>query len=142
MTTVFPSKVDRALGAVGFAMPCVALVAIITSPRLPALLRWLPLLALAGAAVLIVWVVLSTYYEFKGEALIAHCGPFFWRIPLQEISDVRESRSARSGPALSMDRLAITFGGGRIILVSPQDKAGFLAALRRTAPRLTGRADG
>jgi hypothetical protein len=34
MTTVFRSKVDGKLKAIGLAMPCLALFAIITSPRL------------------------------------------------------------------------------------------------------------
>jgi len=34
-------------------------------------------------------------------------------------------------------RLEIAFGGGRVLLISPADKAGFLAALRRRSPRPT-----
>jgi hypothetical protein len=37
---------------------------------------------------------------------------------------------------LSLDRLEIAYGDGRLLLISPQDKAGFLAALRRRVPRL------
>ena len=62
--------------------------------------------------------------------------PFRPRIPLEEISAVRESNSVRSGPALSMDRLEIACSNGRVLLISPGDKAGFLAALRRRAPQL------
>jgi hypothetical protein len=136
MTTVFRSKVDGKLKAIGLAMPCLALFAIITSPRLSTGLLWLPLIATVLVAAIVIWVLLSTYYEFKGDALVAHSGPFSWRIPIKEISGVRESRSVRSGPALSMDRLEIIFGDGCVLLISPLDKAGFLAALRRRAPRL------
>jgi hypothetical protein len=55
---------------------------------------------------------------------------------LREIAAVRESNSVRSGPALSMDRLEITYRDGRVLLISPDDKSGFLAALRRRAPQL------
>jgi hypothetical protein len=81
-------------------------------------------------------VVLSTYYEFQDDVLVAHSGPFRWRIALGEISGVRESDSVRSGPALSMDRLEITYGRGRVLLVSLADKTGFLAMLRGRAPQL------
>jgi hypothetical protein len=134
MITVFRSKIDGKLKAVGLIMPCLALVAIATSPR-PAVL-WVPVIAMVLGTIVVVWVVLSTYYEFEGEALVAHSGPFFWRIPLKEISAIRESSSVRSGPALSMDRLEITYRKGRVLLISPEDKPGFLAALGRRAPQL------
>jgi hypothetical protein len=136
MKTEFRSKVDGKLKAIALAMPCVALVAIATSPRLATRVLWLPVILMVLVAVIVVWVVLSTYYEFDGNVLVAHSGPFFWRIPLKEISAVRESNSVRSGPALSMDRLEIAYGSGRVLLISPEDKAGFLAALHRRAPQL------
>ncbi|MEP6886542.1 MAG: PH domain-containing protein [Gammaproteobacteria bacterium] len=132
---VFRSKVDGKLAAVGLSMPCVALVAIVMSPGHWGL-SWLPVILVVLVAVLVVWVVLSTYYEIQGEALVAHSGPFSWHVPLKEIVAIRESNSVRSGPALSMDRLEIAYRGGRVLLISPADKAGFLAALRRHAPLL------
>jgi Bacterial PH domain len=134
MITMFRSKIDGKLIAVGLIMPCVALAAIAASPR-PAVL-WVPAMAIVVATIVVVWVILSTFYEFEGEALVAHSGPFSWRIPLKEISAVRESNSVRSGPALSMDRLEITYRNGRVLLISPEDKPGFLAALGRRAPQL------
>ena len=134
MQATFPSKVDVKLSVIGFATPCVALIAIATSAGRPVVF---PLaLVTALVAVVIVWIVLSTYYEFAGGLLIAHSGPFSWRIPLEEISGVRESCSQRSGPALSMDRLEITWSEGKVLLISPRDKAGFLAMLHRRAPQL------
>jgi Bacterial PH domain len=134
MTTMFRSKIDGKFKAVAFIMPCVALVAIATSPRVAAL--WVPAIATVLITIVVVWVTLATYYDFEGEALVAHSGPFSWRIPLKDISAVRESNSVRSGPALSMDRLEITHRNGRVLLISPEDKPGFLAALRRRAPHL------
>ena len=135
-TAVFPSKVDRKLKAIGLAMPGVAILGIALSLKNAMSVIWLPLALTALVAVFVLWVVLSTYYEFQGEVLVAHSGPFSWRVPLKEIVAVRESNSVRSGPALSMDRLEITFGKGRVLLISPADKPGFLAALHRRAPRL------
>lgn len=135
MRTVFRSKLDRPLIVVGFAMPCVALVAIGTSATHG---RGVLLLAILTVlvAVVVVWIVLSTYYEFTGERLVAHSGPFSWRIPLEDIVSVRESNSVRSGPALSMDRLEIAWGESHVLLISPEGKVGFLAALHRRAPQL------
>jgi hypothetical protein len=130
----FRSKVDRKLTAIGVAMPGAAILALALSPKNSML--WLPLTLTALVTVFVLWVMLSTYYEFQGEVLVAHSGPFSWRVPLKDITAVRESNSARSGPALSMDRLEIGFGVGRVLLISPADKPGFLAALHRRAPRL------
>jgi hypothetical protein len=137
MRVTFQSKVDRKLRALGLAMPCVALLAIGTNAgHGRGLLLPLAIMTTVIAGV-VVWMVLSTYYEFTGELLVAHSGPFSWRIPLKEISSVRESQSVRSGPALSMDRLEVAWGEGRVLLISPEDKAGFLAVLHRHAPQLT-----
>jgi hypothetical protein len=135
-TAFFRSKVDRKLTAIGIAMPGAALLALALSPKTSMGVLWLPLTLTALVTVFVLWVMLSTYYEFQGEVLVAHSGPFSWRVPLKDITAVRESNSARSGPALSMDRLEIGFGAGRVLLISPADKPGFLAALQRRAPRL------
>ena len=135
MKAKFRSKVDSKLTIVGFAMPCVALVAIGTSAGrggVPLLLA----IVTMSVAVVVVWTVLSTYYEITSDLLIAHSGPFSWRIPLEDISSVRESHSVRSGPALSMDRLEVTWGERHVLLISPKDKARFLAVLHRHAPQL------
>lgn len=136
MRTVFRSKVDGKLTIVGFAAPCVAAVAIGTTAGHGRRV----LLALAAitalVALVVVWTVLSTYYEITHDLLVAHSGPFSWRIPLKGISSVHDSHSTRSGPALSMDRLEIVWGKGRALLISPEDKPGFLAALHRRAPQL------
>jgi hypothetical protein len=95
-------------------------------------------LLMIGAAAFAMWITFTTYYELEHDALIAHSGPFSWRIPLAEIIAVRPSDSSRSGPAMSMDRLEIAYGDGRSILVSPADQTGFLAMLHRRVPRLAG----
>lgn len=136
MTSVFRSRVDGTLTAVGLVLPCGALAAVFTASRFAIGALWLPVALLVLAAVFVSWVVLSTYYEFRDDALVAHSGPFRWRIAFGEIRSVRESDSVRSGPALSMDRLEIVYGRGRVLLISPQDKPGFLAMLHRQAPQL------
>jgi hypothetical protein len=136
MTLLFRSKVDGKLTAIGFAIPCVAVMSIITTRGPASPLSWLPVAVTVVVAAIVVWVVLSTYYEFQGDALMAHSGPFSWRIALKDICAVRESSSLRSGPALSLDRLEISYLRGRVLLISPADKAGFLAVLHRHAPHL------
>ena len=137
--TRFRSKVDGKLIAAGLAMPCLALAVVAINTRLGRGTLLLPAILMTSIAALVVWIMLSTYYEITRDLLVAHCGPFSWRIPLQEIIGVCESDSARSGPALSMDRLEIAWRAG-VLLISPEDKAGFLTVLQSRAPQLTGRA--
>ncbi|MCZ2156874.1 MAG: PH domain-containing protein [Bryobacterales bacterium] len=68
----------------------------------------------------------STYYVFEGGILRVRCGPLRWSIPLDHIHRVEPSRNSRSSPALSLDRLRIDYGCGKFVLVSPEDKEGFL----------------
>jgi hypothetical protein len=35
-----------------------------------------------------------------------------------------------------MDRLEVVYRGGRVLIISPADKVGFLAAIRRHTPQL------
>jgi hypothetical protein len=57
-------------------------------------------------------------------------------ILLEEIYTVVEStRNPASSPALSLDRLLIRYGGGSEIMVSPADKAGFMAAIKKRTKR-------
>lgn len=61
--------------------------------------------------------------------LLVRSGPFRWRIAIDGIESIRPSRSPLSSPALSLDRLEITYGGGRRLLISPEDREGFLEAI-------------
>ena len=130
MNAVFRSKVDGRFIWIALAMPIVAFVALFTAPQGNRLL-WVPLGMLLLATVIVCWMFAATYYELRGDQLVTHCGPFRWRIPLAEVSDIRESNSARSGPALSMDRLEIVYGGDKVLVISPADKTRFVAAAER-----------
>ncbi len=78
-----------------------------------------------------VWLLLSTRYVVDGGVLRVHSGPFTWEIKLDEIESIEPSRSLLSSPALSLDRLKITYSGGRALLVSPKNKQSFLDAIKQ-----------
>lgn len=89
-----------------------------------------------GAAILIicvlalpVWLLLSTRYIVTADMLAVRAGPFFWNIPRSDIQGLKPSRSPLSSPALSLQRIEITYDDNRRLLVSPEDRAGFAAAL-------------
>jgi membrane protein YdbS with pleckstrin-like domain len=98
-----------------------------------ALAQKLPLIALiavcvVGAAVPL-WLLLTTRYRLSDERLDAHSGPFHWSVPVSEIVDVSSPRGASLGPALSLDRIRIEYGGGRSLAISPENKQAFLRQL-------------
>ena len=136
MNAVFRSKVDGTFKAAALVLPCIALLALLTTPRGNYLLL-IPVGLAFLASAFVCWILLSTCYALQGDSLVTRCGPFTWRIPLAEVTGIRESDSVRSAPALSMDRLEVVYGGGRVLVISPADKEGFAAALRRHAPALS-----
>lgn len=94
-------------------------------------------IAVAGVTAMVavglpLWLLASTYYRVSAGSLEVRSGPFRWTIPLNEITEVRKSRSALSSPALSLDRMEVKYGGSRSILLSPRDRGGFLKAIGQT----------
>jgi hypothetical protein len=91
---------------------------------------------LTGAAVLL-WVLYGTAYTFTGDVLSVRSGPFRMTLPLADIDSVVPVHNTLSGPACSMDRLHIRYDhSDRTLLVSPEDKPGFLHALIERCPHL------
>jgi hypothetical protein len=92
-----------------------------------------PLLVVAGLFQL--HVLYTTAYVVDGDTLRIRASFFRWRIPLAAIDSIEPTRNPLSSPACSLDRLLIRHGGGRRVMVSPADKAGFLRAIAERAPR-------
>ncbi|UTA47825.1 PH domain-containing protein [Simiduia sp. 21SJ11W-1] len=57
------------------------------------------------------------------------CGPFSWHLRCSDITAITPTNTPLSGPALSFDKLQLTYNNGKCLLISPADKAGFLAAI-------------
>lgn len=88
------------------------------------------LLLVVLGVVLPLWILFDTRYVVHGGVLQVRSGPFRWRVPLAEITNVAASSSPVSAPALSLTRLRIDHGRGRSLLVSPEDPEAFRASLR------------
>jgi len=83
----------------------------------------------AGTIALLLWVTFGTYYVISDSVLRIYHGPFRWNIPLKTIEDIVVTRSIISSPALSMDRLRITYNSGRKVMISPVQQQEFLHAV-------------
>lgn len=127
---VFKSKIDLWLLITLGLSSVVSLVAAYSAVRQPGTANILiaMVILLVGAG-LPVWLFSQTKYIVAQETLRVRCGPFSWSIPVSEISSVTATRNPLSSPALSLDRLALDYGKGKTILVSPSDKSGFRAAI-------------
>lgn len=140
VTPWFPSKRDTWVTALLWgAMAMMAWTVWITfrDPGASPGTRLFILLMCGGTAAFTTWALYGTGYGFLGSELRIHSGPFVWRVPLADVDRVKPTRNPLSGPAPSLDRLEVRYGGGRrFVLISPEDKGGFLRALAARAPQL------
>jgi len=135
MTERFVSKRDAWLVAVIWAASLVdfgVAAWLWLGPRgVPAFVA--PLLLAAGVFQL--HVLYGTDYTLDADSLRIRASFFRWRVPLAAIVSIEPTRNPLSSPACSLDRLLIRYGGKRI-MISPLDQAGFLRALHHRAPHL------
>lgn len=97
----------------------------------PAPAAWL-LIPIVGLGVLLpLWTLLDTRYTLTPDTLIIRSGPFRWQIRIADIIRITPTHSPLSSPALSLDRLRIEYRNGRAVMISPRDKAQFIAAIER-----------
>jgi hypothetical protein len=133
----FRSKIDGwfiPMMVVTFAGLIVGLGGVMLSP-MPWFLRVIVSVIIVAVTYLLVSVFRSTYYEIIDRNLLVRSGPFKWTIPVADIREVTPSRNILSSPALSLDRLKIRYGKRAFILVSPEDREGFLRAIREAQGR-------
>ncbi len=129
----FRSKIDTWLAATLLSSALASLVAAyLAASHTPGAGLGLAIALLAIGGGLPLWLLFSTSYKIKGAALHICSGPFRWRIPKSQVTRVTPSRSFVSSPALSLDRLRIEYGRGKVVMVSPRDSADFLKALGET----------
>lgn len=126
---VFKSKIDGWIVVV-----IIAVVALLAVTMLPNLLHSTTAAAIALFGILLgmvlpLWLLFGTYYVVEHGTLRIRSGPLRWSIRLDDIHSVEPSRAWWSSPALSLDRLRISYGDGKHILVSPKEKARFIEAI-------------
>jgi Na+/melibiose symporter-like transporter len=133
---VFASKVDAWVPAAAIGIPVASLAAVLFAsfksqgPVAPAIFATAMVLVVVS---FVAWLFLTTKYRVENGILTVRCGPLRWTIPIRDIDSVTATRNHLSSPALSLDRLQIHYRSGtreNDILVSPDDKQGFIAALR------------
>jgi hypothetical protein len=102
------------------------------------LFGWLTIMGVWPAVIILLCVggfllhiFLNTYYTIAGNELKVKCGFLInATIDIDRITKIAPTNSILSSPALSMDRLEIFYNKFDSIIVSPEDKAGFIAQLK------------
>ena len=128
---VFKSKIDSWLLVIlvaGIAGQVMALFSV-AAQEIAGTEKTIIVSLLLVGILLMLSVLLRTHYTVSEDKVTIVSGPFSWSFLVSEIDDVSDSRSLLSSPALSLDRMRIRYRGNRHILVSPEDKAGFLRAI-------------
>lgn len=127
----FLSKVDSWLAPVmvlSMAGLFAALIAVLVTPT-----PWPVRILVAAVSISVVLLLFSvfrgTHYTVTETELRIVSGPFRWTVPIDEITAIAPSRNPLSSPALSLDRLRISYGKRKFILISPSDKGAFMRAM-------------
>lgn len=131
---VFESKRDRWLMLILWASVLIDLLTAIALLRmdLPLLARVVSVAVILVTALFILWILFGTRYVVDQGTLVIRCGPFRQRLRISGIESVEPTRSPLSSPALSLDRLRITYAGGKRVMVSPADQERFRSAIGHT----------
>ena len=129
----FPSKVDSWLIPVIFISMAGMITALIVVmiEETPWPVRTMVVVVTVLVTFLLFSVFKNTYYQVADGNLRVVSGPFKWTIPLSDITEIKPTRNPLSSPALSLDRLKVTYGQRKFVLISPADKIGFLRAIEQ-----------
>ncbi len=82
------------------------------------------------------WIFFATGYRITQKELIVSNGPFRYKIVLSDIKAIKKTTSQKASPASSMDRLEISYGYAKNIIISPADQASFIRAIKKSAPQI------
>lgn len=96
------------------------------------------IIATAVISIVVLPMLLNTKYTITGDGkLYVRCG---WivniEMDIQSIRKIEDTRSVLSSPALSLDRIEIFYNKFDSVMVSPENKAEFVAELQRIKPSI------
>ena len=133
MSKIFFSKIDKWILVVyfGLMLTCILIscLLLVTLPNLFGAII-LSFFLLCIGIVFPAWTLLATTYQVGGGVLKIRSGPLKWEITLESIKSITPTRDIESAPAFSRDRLRIDYEQYKSIMISPEDKSGFLSELQ------------
>lgn len=129
---VFKSKVDIWMAIIFIVVPMSMIYGVITEPS--------AILLLITALIIVLLCILffGTRYVIEEDELIVYGGLYKKRIQIKQIRSLRPSKNPLSAPAMSIDRIEITFDPHiQVVLVSPKDKELFVKKLLEVNPNIS-----
>lgn len=127
----FPTKVDAWLLLVIAGAFVATIASVYTAYRTdPAEARF-ALLVIGASWALIAALGFPCEYTLADDHLIVRSGLVRWRIPYADITDIAPSREIWAAPAMSLQRVKISYGRGQFALVSPRERERFIAELEK-----------
>ena len=99
--------------------------------------EYLALLIIAALAVFITTLLKQTYYIIDGNILrIKSWFLVNMKIDINNIRKIAETNNPLSSPAGSLDRIGIYYNKSSLILISPEDKKGFIEHILKINPKV------
>jgi hypothetical protein len=126
----FPSKRDFWLGLLIWGLMLLGAVPALLKPGKGQFIIMIAVILFIG------WIWFGTGYGISDVELKIRCGPFRQTIPLQEIKEVKRTRSPLSSPACSLDRMEIKYGKSKRVMISPADKENFIKTIIEKSPSI------
>ena len=99
---------------------------------------WMGLAIMIGSIIFVASFYLRTYYVITADnKLKIVCGFFsFPTIDILSIKKIKPTKNPLSSPALSIDRLEITYSKFGSILISPANKVDFVSNIKSINPHI------
>ncbi|MBF0597811.1 PH domain-containing protein [Faecalibacter rhinopitheci] len=88
--------------------------------------------------VFITYLLLSTVYTINNNSkkLVVKSGYFYRKIDIEHIKTIKKSKSWISSPALSIDRIEISYNKYDSVLISPKNREQFIQELSAINPNI------
>ena len=132
MAKTFRSKIDIRL------LLIIVAVFTILSIKVTNTQSWAIIITSAVVMLAMLGLILGLKYVISGDKLYIHYGIYFKRpIEIDKITKLSETRNPLSSPAASLDRIAIRYNSYDEVMISPKDKAEFIAELLKINNKIT-----
>lgn len=99
--------------------------------------KWIGLGIILLVIAFIAHLFLTTYYQVNGNMLKIKSGFLFNKtIDINSIKEIKETNNPLSSPAISLDRIVISYNKHDTVIISPKERKGFINQLIRVNPAI------
>ncbi len=96
---------------------------------------WVYFIFVLPILLMMIWILVGSYYELREELIYIRIGPFFWRIKYENIKSLKLVKNWLSSMALSVHRIEIREHNKSYVrgttMISPVNREEFLEEFKR-----------